>query len=61
MQMKPEEVFQYKIRTLAMPWQQQFFIKLQIPQGCSLHIDKITSQGEERREKRDHTEEAELL
>lgn len=44
-----------------MLWQQQFFIELQIPQGCFLHIDKIISQGEEVREKRDLTEERELL
>lgn len=44
-----------------MLWQQQFFTELQIPQGCFLHIDKIISQGEEVREKRDLTEERELL
>lgn len=60
MQMKTEKLFQYK-RMNSMPWQQQFFIKLQIPQGCFFHIDKIISQGEEVREKRDLTEETELL
>lgn len=61
MQMKTEKLFQYEVRTLSMPWQQQFFIKLQVPQGCSLHIDKNISQGEKVREKRDLTEETEFL